>query len=76
MGGGTLAHCIYVCIRNCHWHQPGCINLECLDWESIDWKSINRIVSIRLYMCSRLRDLDFGQRSLLSKELDIGQIVM
>ena len=32
--------------------------------------------STKLYVCSRLLDLDFGQHSLLSKESKVGQIII
>lgn len=47
-------------IRICSWHQPGCINWECIEWDFIDWECINQTLSIRLYVWSRLLDLDFS----------------
>ena len=75
-GAGTLAHRIHICVCSWSWHQPGCINLECIEWESIDWECISQIVSISLYVFSRLLDLEFSQRSLFSKELEAGQTIM
>lgn len=44
--------------------------------ELIDWECIHQIVSITLYVSSRLLNLDFSHRSLLSEKLEVVQIIM